>query len=114
MLKPEFTGQFKRDYKLAMRRGLDPRRLEAVVTLLCLGEPLPAAYRDHALTDSAHSHRLTQRPLLTRLRPRPFYPIPSSAFTLCPAIITSWQYTCPHGAPEEPKSSPRTAVNLSL
>lgn len=53
MLKPEFTGQFKRDYKLAMRRGLDPRRLEAVVTLLCLGEPLPAAYRDHALTDSA-------------------------------------------------------------
>ena len=53
MLSPEFTGQFKRDYKLAMRRGLDPKRLEAVVDMLCRGEPLPASCRDHALTDSA-------------------------------------------------------------
>lgn len=52
MLKTEFTGQFKRDYKLALKRGCDPRKLEAVVTLLCREEPLPAAYRDHALVSS--------------------------------------------------------------
>lgn len=28
MLKPEFTGQFRRDYKLAVKRGLDISKLE--------------------------------------------------------------------------------------
>ena len=49
MLKPEFTGQFKRDYKLALKRGCDPKKLNEVVMLLCKEEPLPEAYRDHAL-----------------------------------------------------------------
>lgn len=31
MLKPEFTGQFKRDYKLALKRGCDPKKLNEVV-----------------------------------------------------------------------------------
>lgn len=35
MLKPEFTGQFKRDYKLALKRGCDPKKLNEVVMLLC-------------------------------------------------------------------------------
>ena len=52
MLKPEFTGQFKRDYKAAVRRGCDPRKLEQVVALLCAEQPLPASCRDHALTNS--------------------------------------------------------------
>lgn len=52
MLKPEFTGQFKRDYKLALKRGFDPKKLEKVVTLLCDEEPLPGIYRDHALINS--------------------------------------------------------------
>ena len=30
MLKPEFTGQFKKDYKLAIKRGIDPKKLEDV------------------------------------------------------------------------------------
>ncbi len=34
MLKPEFTGQFKRDYKLALRRGCNPEALQTVITLL--------------------------------------------------------------------------------
>ena len=33
MLKPEFTGQFKKDYKLAVKRGCDPQKLSAVGTL---------------------------------------------------------------------------------
>ena len=52
MLKPEFTGQCKRDYKMAIKRGCDPRKLEAVIALLCEEQPLPAAYRDHALVNS--------------------------------------------------------------
>ena len=52
MLKPEFTGQFKRDYKLAIKRGCDPKKLEEVIALLCNEKPLPEAYRDHALTNS--------------------------------------------------------------
>lgn len=52
MLKPEFTGQFKRDYKAALKRGCDPHKLEEVVALLCAEQTLPASYRDHALTNS--------------------------------------------------------------
>lgn len=52
MLKVEFTGQFKRDYKLAVKRGCDPKALEAVVILLVNEQPLPEKYRDHALTNS--------------------------------------------------------------
>ena len=42
----------KRDYKLAIKRGCDPKKLEEVITLLCNEQPLPEAYRDHALTNS--------------------------------------------------------------
>ena len=52
MLKPEFTGQFKRDYKLALKRGCDPNALQAVITLLVNEQPLPEKYRDHALVSS--------------------------------------------------------------
>ena len=52
MLKPEFTGQFKKDYKLAVKRGCDPLKLEKVVEILCWEEPLLPAYRDHALINS--------------------------------------------------------------
>ena len=52
MLKIEFTGQFKKDYKLAVKRGCDPKALEIVITLLVNEQPLPEKYRDHALTDS--------------------------------------------------------------
>lgn len=52
MLKPEFTGQFKRDYKLAVKRGCNPKKLEKVISLLCSGKPLPEAYQDHQLNNS--------------------------------------------------------------
>lgn len=41
MLKPEFTGKFKRDYKAALKRGLKPSELENVIEILCREEPLP-------------------------------------------------------------------------
>jgi mRNA interferase YafQ len=52
MLKPEFTGQFKRDYKLALKRGCDPEKLQTVITMLVNEQPLPPQYRDHTLTNS--------------------------------------------------------------
>lgn len=52
MLKIEFTGQFKRDYKLAIKRGCNERDFTTVVSLLASGQPLPAQYRDHALENS--------------------------------------------------------------
>ena len=52
MLKAEFTGQFKRDYKLAVKRGCDINALQEVITLLCSEQPLPEKYRDHALVNS--------------------------------------------------------------
>ena len=52
MLKAEFTAQFKRDYKLALKRGCNPSSLQQVVSLLINEEPLPEKYRDHALTNS--------------------------------------------------------------
>ena len=52
MLKPEFTGQFKKDYKLAVKRGFDINALQEVITFLCSEQPLPEKYRDHALVNS--------------------------------------------------------------
>lgn len=52
MLKPEFSGQFKKDYKLAIKRGCDPKKLETVLELLCSERTLPEKYRDHALNNS--------------------------------------------------------------
>lgn len=52
MLRPEFTGQFKKDYKLAIKRGCDPNKLQEVITLLVNEQPLPEKNRDHALVNS--------------------------------------------------------------
>lgn len=52
MLKAAFTGQFKRDYKLAVKRGCNLDELQEVITILLNEQPLPEKYRDHALTNS--------------------------------------------------------------
>ena len=52
MLKPKFTGQFKKDYKQALKRGCDSNKLWEVITMLVEEKPLPVSKRDHALTDS--------------------------------------------------------------
>lgn len=52
MLKIEYQGQFKKDFKLAQKRGCDIAELQKVVAILASEQPLPAKYRDHALTDT--------------------------------------------------------------
>ena len=53
----KLTTQFKKDYKLAVKRGLKIELLEGVVAALALGEPLPEKHRDHALTGNWIGHR---------------------------------------------------------
>ena len=53
----KFTTQFKKDYKLAMRRGLNIQLLQDVVTTLSMGESLPEKNKDHALTGNWVGHR---------------------------------------------------------
>jgi mRNA interferase YafQ len=42
--------QFKRDVKLAERRGKDIAKLKELVRLLAEGNPLPPRYKDHPLS----------------------------------------------------------------
>lgn len=51
------TTLFKKDFKLAMKRGLNVELLENVIALLAMGEPLPARNKDHALTGNWVGHR---------------------------------------------------------
>ena len=51
------TTQFKKDYKLAKRRGLNLSLLKDVISKLANGEALDAKYRDHALSGNWSGHR---------------------------------------------------------
>ena len=53
----KFTTQFKKDFKLAMKRGFKMDLLEDVITLLAMGEVLPDKNKDHALTGNWVGHR---------------------------------------------------------
>ncbi len=44
------TTRFKKDFKLAMKRGLKIELLEEVIVALAMGETLPEKHKDHALT----------------------------------------------------------------
>ena len=45
----QWAPSFKRDYKLAIRRGLKVEKLQAVVGILAMGERLAPKYKDHIL-----------------------------------------------------------------
>lgn len=49
MRSASFAGQFKRDVKLAEKRGKDLSKLRIVLGLLLTGEPLPRELGDHPL-----------------------------------------------------------------
>ncbi|MEE1315008.1 MAG: type II toxin-antitoxin system YafQ family toxin [Faecalimonas sp.] len=53
----KYTTQFKKDYKLAMRRGLDIQLLDDVIRRLASGEILDEKYKDHTLTGKWAGHR---------------------------------------------------------
>ena len=51
------TTQFKKDFKLSMKRGLKIELLEEVIAALAMGETLPEKHKDHALTGNWVEHR---------------------------------------------------------
>lgn len=46
----KLTTQFKRDYKLAIKRGLNTELIQEVIKILSIGESLPENNKDHALS----------------------------------------------------------------
>lgn len=52
MLTIKYQGQFKKDYKLAVKRGCNIPELEKVISILAEEKVLPEKYRDHALATS--------------------------------------------------------------
>lgn len=55
IVKP--TTQFKKDFKLAMKRSMKIELLEEVIAMLAMGETLPDKHKDHALTGNWAGHR---------------------------------------------------------
>ena len=53
----KYTTQFKKDYKLALKRGMKIELLNNVITDLANGVPLSEKNNDHALTGNWVGHR---------------------------------------------------------
>ena len=53
----KLTSQFKKDYKRAIKRGLNIRLLQDVITTLAMGEILPEKNKDHSLSGNWSGHR---------------------------------------------------------
>ncbi|MCR5661949.1 MAG: type II toxin-antitoxin system YafQ family toxin [bacterium] len=53
----ERTTQFKKDFKLAEKQGLNMEELEKVVLMLANGEKLPEKYKDHELKGNYAGYR---------------------------------------------------------
>lgn len=51
------TTQFKKDFKLAIKRGADIELLETVIETLAMGAKLPDENRDHPLSGNWIKHR---------------------------------------------------------
>lgn len=51
------TTTFRKDYRRALKRGLNITLLETVIRILASGSPLPDEYRDHALSGNWRGHR---------------------------------------------------------
>ncbi len=49
MLTIKYQNAFKKDFKLAKKRGCNIQKLEHVIECLAKEEALPASYKDHAL-----------------------------------------------------------------
>ena len=52
-----WTSQFKKDYKLAMKRHLDIELLDDIIRKLAIDEQLPEKNKDYALTGNWVGHR---------------------------------------------------------
>jgi mRNA interferase YafQ len=51
------TSKFKKDYKLAVKRGLNISLLTDIIQMLIEGKQLPVEYNDHSLSGNWVGHR---------------------------------------------------------
>ncbi len=51
------TSQFKKDYKLALKRGCDTTLIKQVISLLADGQELPPENKDHSLSGNYSGYR---------------------------------------------------------
>lgn len=52
-----WTTQFKKDYKLSLKRGLDITLLDDCIRLLATSQQLPTRFRDHDLSGKWSGYR---------------------------------------------------------
>ncbi len=57
MRRPVTSSQFRRDVKLAEKRGKDLQKLKTLIRLLVMEGPLPVHYLDHALKQNWKGYR---------------------------------------------------------
>lgn len=57
MLKVKDSGQFKKDYKKCVKRGLDMNLLKSVITTLAIPAALPEKNLDHNLKGNYKNYR---------------------------------------------------------
>ncbi|MFZ4414094.1 MAG: type II toxin-antitoxin system YafQ family toxin [Bacteroidales bacterium] len=50
------TSQFKKDFKLILKRGNNISKIETLFNLLILGEKLPEKYKEHPLKSNFKDH----------------------------------------------------------
>ena len=55
--KIEYTSRFKKEYKLAKKRGRNISLLRTVIDILAKGEPINEKYRDHSLVSNWTGYR---------------------------------------------------------
>lgn len=51
------TNQFKKEFKLMVKRGKSPKKFETILEDLMIGRILPIKYRDHKLVGSYEGSR---------------------------------------------------------
>ncbi len=51
------SGKFKRDLKLAKKRGYDIDKITKAIKILASGDPLPSKYNDHPLSGDYEGKR---------------------------------------------------------
>lgn len=57
MLKVRYSSQFKKDYKLIIKRGYNVNLFEEVLELLVFNKPLPEKHLDHQLIGNYKGYR---------------------------------------------------------
>ena len=57
MYSVSFTSQYRKCYKLLLRRGYDMSKLDKTILLLMSGNPMPLKYKDHPLKGNFKGQR---------------------------------------------------------